>query len=111
MGISWSATYIRVRQTVTIRAPLKVIDANSGELIFDDSIRDYLKYWFAFQTQQRGQVIYKTEIDMMADLARHLPRRIAYALYPAGMPEVKEGEILLRPEVKLLGNQGVIAFD
>ena len=111
VGISGSATYIRVRQSATIHIPLKVIETNSGGVIFNDSIIDYVKYWFAFQTQQRGQVTFKSETEILADLGKHLTGRIAHALYPTGMPEVEEGEVLLRPNVELLGSGGVIQFD
>ena len=110
-GISGTATYIRKRLSALVKTRIKVIDTKTGDLVFNDWVRDYLKYWYAFQTQQRRQIVFKTEENMMADLGNHLPRRIAYVLYPTGLPEVKEGEILLKPEVKLLGNDGVIAFD
>ena len=110
-GISGTATYIRKRLSALIKTRIKVIDTKTGDLVFNDSVRDYLKYWYAFQTQQRRQIVFKTEENMMADLGNHLPRRIAYVLYPTGLPEVKEGEILLKPEIELLGNQGIIAFD
>lgn len=111
VGISGSATYVRVRQSGTVRAHIKVIDTQSEKEIFDSSIIDYIKYWFAFQTQQRGQVAFKTDDEILADLGKHLPGRIAHVLYPQGMPEVKEGEVLLCPDIELLGSQGVIQFD
>ena len=110
-GISGTATYIRKRLSALVKTRIKVIDTKTGDLVFNDSVRDYLKYWYAFQTQQRRQIVFKTEENMMADLGNHLPRRIAYVLYPTGLPEVKEGEVLLKPEIELLGNQGVITFD
>ncbi len=110
-GISGSATYIRVRQSATIQAPLKVIDVKSGQVIFDASITDYIKYWFAFQTQQKGQVTFKSETEILADLGKHLTGRIAHALYPTGMPDVMLGEVLRRPDEELLGSSGVVQFD
>lgn len=111
-GISGTATMVRARQSALVKTHLKVIDTKTGELIFDDSILDYLKYWFAFQVENRNMVRFKTEAEMMADLGNHLPRRIAYALYPSGMPVVNEGEVLLKPEnLILLGSGGAVAWD
>ena len=59
-----------------------------------------------------GEQAQKEEEEMMADLGNHLPRRIAYALYPTGMPVVKEGEVLLKPEnLILLGSGGAVTWD
>jgi hypothetical protein len=110
-GISGSATYIRVRLAANTRTWVKVIDTKSGQLVFNDSIGGYIKYWYAFQTQQRAQVIFKTDSDMMADLGKHVSKRIAYTLDPTGMPEEEEGVILLKPEIALLGSQGAIKFE
>jgi hypothetical protein len=110
-GISGSATYVRTRLSAHIRAWIKVIDTKSGQLIFNNSIRGYIKYWYAYQTEQRRQVTFKTDTEMQADLGQHLSRRIAYALDPIGMPEVKEGEVLRTPPVVLLGTGGVIRWD
>jgi hypothetical protein len=111
VGISGSATYIRKLQTARVIVNLKVTDAKTGELVYNDAIGDYLKYWYAYQTQQRRQITFREPSDMMADLGNHLPRRIAYILYPTGMPEVKEGVVLDKPDLELLGNQGVIQWD
>ncbi len=111
-GISGTATYLRARQSALVKTHLKIVDTKTGELIFDDTIVDYLKYWHAFQVENRGMVRLKTEEEMMADLGNHLPRRIAYALYPTGMPVVKEGEVLLKPEnLILLGSGGAVTWD
>jgi hypothetical protein len=111
-GISGTSTMVRARQSALVKAHLKVIDTKTGELIFDDSVLDYIKYWFAFQVENRNMVRFKTEEEMMADLGNHLPRRIAYALYPTGMPIVKEGEVLLKPEnIILIGTGGEVAWD
>ena len=105
-GISGAADYLRALQSALVKVQLKIVDAKTGELIFDDKIVDYLKYWHAFQVENRGMVRYKSEKEMMADLGLHLPRRIAYALYPTGMPIVKEGEVLLKPEDLILRGSG-----
>lgn len=55
--------------------------------------------------------MFKKEVEMLSDLGKHLAGRIAYALYPSGVPEVKGGEVLLRPEVELYGPNGRITFD
>ena len=110
-GISGSATYVRKRLSAIVHAWIKVIDTKSGQLIFNNSITDYIKYWYAFQTQQRRQVAFKTDEEMMADLSKHLTGRIGYALYPAGMPKVKEGEVLVKPPYKLLGTEGPIRWE
>lgn len=111
-GISGAASYNRARQSALVKTRIKIVDTKTGELIFDDKILDYLKYWHAFQLENRNMVRYKTEKEMMADLGNHLPRRIAYALYPTGMPIVKEGEVLLKPEnLVLLGSGGAVPWD
>ena len=53
-----------------MRAWIKVIDTKSGQLIFNDSIRGYIKYWYAYQTEQRRQVTFKTDSEMEADLGQ-----------------------------------------
>ena len=111
-GISGTADYLRALQSALVKVHLKVVDAKTGELIFDDKILDYLKYWHAFQVENRGMVRYKTEKEMMADLGNHLPRRIAYAIYPTGMQIVKEGEVVMKPEnLKLLGSGGEVTWN
>ncbi|MDE0297398.1 MAG: hypothetical protein OXN17_02050 [Candidatus Poribacteria bacterium] len=111
-GISGTADYLRARQSALVTTQIKIVDTKTGELIFDDKIVDYLKYWHAFQVENRGMVGYKSEKEMMADLGNHLPRRIAYALYPTGMPIVKEGEVLKKPEnLILLGSGGEVTWN
>ena len=110
-GISGSATFVRTRLSAYMRAWIKVIDTNTGQLIFNNSIRGYIKYWYAYQTEGRRQVTFKTDSEMEADLGKHLSRRIAYALDPIGMPEIREGEVLKTPTVTLKGNQGIIQWD
>ena len=111
VGISGSATFVRTRLSAHMRAWIKVIDTKSGQLIFNNSIRGYIKYWYAYQTEQRRQVTFITDSEMQAELGKHLSRRIAYALDPIGMPVVKEGEVLRTPPVVLLGSGGVIRWD
>ena len=41
----------------------------------------------------------------------HFSGRIAHALYPTGMPEVQDGEVLLHLNIELLRSGGVIQFD
>ena len=111
-GISGAANYNRSRQSALVKVRLKIVDTKTGELIFDDKIVDYLKYWHAYQVENRNMVGYKTDQEMMADLGNHLPKRIAYALYPTGMPIVKEGEVLLKPEdLVLKGSGGNVTWD
>ena len=111
-GISGTADYLRALQSALVKVEVKIIDAKTGELIFDDKIVDYLKYWHAFQVENRNMVGYKSEKEMMADLGNHLPRRIAYALYPTGMPVVKEGEVLMKPEnLTLRGSGGDVTWN
>lgn len=110
-GISGSATFVRTRLSAYMRAWIKVIDTKSGQLVFNNSIRGYIKYWYAYQTEQRRQVTFKTDSEMEADLGQHLSRRVAHALDPIGMPEIREGEVLKTPTVVLKGNQGVIQWD
>lgn len=111
-GISGTADYLRARQSALVTTQIRIVDTKTGELIFDDKIVDYLKYWHAFQVENRGMVGYKSEKEMMADLGNHLPRRIAYALFPTRMPIVKEGEVLMKPEnLRLLGSAGVVTWN
>ena len=110
-GIAGSTKFVRTRLSAHMRAWIKVIDTKSGQLIFNNSIRGYIKYWYAYQTEQRGQVTFLTDSEMQADLGKHLSRRIVHALDPIGMPEIREGEVLRTPPVTLKGNQGIIQWD
>lgn len=110
-GISGTSTYIRTRLTAIGRTRVKVIDTNSGEIIFNDRIRSYLKYWYAYQTQMSEQQIYKTEEERLADLGKYLPLRIAYMLHPTGLKLESEEQILLKPDILLKGTGGIVEFN
>ena len=110
-GISGTSTYIRTRLTAIGRSRVKVIDTSSGEIIFNNRIRSYLKYWYAYQTQQSEQQIFKSDVDRLADLGKHLPLRIAYTLYPTGLKLEDEQKILLKPDIVLKGTGGVVEFN
>ena len=110
-GISGTSTYIRTRLTAIGRIRVKVIDANSGEIIYNNRIRSYLKYWYAYQTQQSEQQIFKSDTDRLADLGQYLTRRIAYVLHPTGLRLENEEQILLKPDIVLKGTGGVVEFN
>ena len=110
-GISGTSTYIRTRLTAIGRIRVKVVDSSSGELIFSNRIRSYLKYWYAYQTQQSEQQIFKTDTDRLADLGQYLPLRIAYILHPTGLKVEDEQQILLKPDMILKGTGGVVEFN
>ena len=110
-GISGTSTYIRTRLTAIGRTRVKVIDANSSEIIFNNRIRSYLKYWYAYQTQMSEQQIFKSDMDRLADLGKHLPLRIAYILHPTGLKLEPEERILLKPDIVLKGTGGVVEFN
>ena len=110
-GISGTSTYIRTRLTAIGRVRVKVIDSNSGELIFSNRIRSYLKYWYAYQTQQSEQIIFKSDTDRLADLGKYLPLRIAYVLHPSGLKLEREEQILLKPDIILKGTGGIVDFN
>ena len=110
-GISGTSTYIRTRLTAIGRIRVKVIDSNSGELIFSNRIRSYLKYWYAYQTQQSEQQIFKSDTDRLADLGKYLSLRIAYVLHPTGLRLEPEQQILLKPDIILKGTGGIVEFD
>ena len=110
-GISGTSTYIRTRLTALGRTRVKVVDTNTGEIIFNDRIRSYLKYWYAYQTQMSGQQIFKNDIERLADLGKYLPLRIAYVLHPTGLKLETEEQILLKPDVELKGTGGIVEFN
>ena len=110
-GISGTSTYIRTRLTAIGRTRVKVIDANSNEVIFNSHIRSYLKYWYAYQTQMSEQQIYKTDEERLADLGKYLPLRIAYILHPTGLRLEPEEQILLKPDIVLKGTGGIVEFN
>ena len=110
-GISGTSTYIRTRLTATGRTRVKVIDTNSSEIIFNNRIRSYLKYWYAYQTQMSEQQIFKTPEERLADLGKYLPLRIAYILHPTGLKLESEEQILLKPDVVLKGTGGIVEFN
>ena len=70
-----------------------------------------LSNWYAYQTQQSGQIIFKENIEMLADLGNHLPVRITYMLYPTGLKKEPEEKVLLKPEIKLIGTGGEVKFN
>lgn len=109
-GISGTSTYIRTRLTAIGRIRVKVVNADSGEIVFNSRIRSYLKYWYAYQTQQSEQQIFKSEMDRYADLGKYLPLRIAYVLYPSLKLESEE-QILLKPDIILKGTGGFVEFN
>ena len=110
-GISGTSTYIRTRLTAIGRARVKVVDAGSGDILFNNRIRSYLKYWYAYQTQQSEQIIFKSDTDRLADLGKYLSLRIAYSLYPTGLRLETEEQILLKPDIVLKGTGGVVEFN
>lgn len=110
-GIAGTTRYVRTLQKATMDVRVKVIDVNSEKPNFSDQIKGYIKYWYAYQTQQRGQMVFKDKEQIYADLNSHLTRRIMHALYPTGMPEVAIPEILQKPTFHLLGTQGIIQFN
>ena len=110
-GISGTSTYIRTRLTAIGRTRVKVIDTNSSEIIFNNRIRSYLKYWYAYQTQMSEQQIYKTAEERLADLGKYLPLRIAYSLHPTGLKLEPEEQILLKPDIELKGTGGIVEFN
>ncbi len=110
-GISGTSTYIRTRLTAVGRTRVKVVDANSGELVYNNRIQSYLKYWYAYQTQMSEMQIYKTAEEKFADLGKHLPLRIAYVLHPTGLQLEAEEKILLKPDIELKGTGGIVEFN
>ena len=110
-GISGTSTYITTRQSVSGRVRVKAVDVATGEILYNNQILSYLKYWFAYQTQSSGQVIFKEDKDMLADLGLHLPLRISYELYPTGLKREPEEKILLKPDIVLKGTGGVFIYD
>ena len=110
-GISGTSTYITTRQSVSGNVRVKVIDVASGEILYNNKITSYLKYWFAYQTQQSGQVIFKENVEMLADLGNHLPLRISYMLYPTGLKKEPEEKILMKPKIILKGTGGIFQFN
>ena len=110
-GISGTSTYIRTRLTAIGRIRVKVVDSTSGELIFSNRIRSYLKYWYAYQTQASEQQTFKSDLDRLADLGKYLPLRIAYVLHPTGLKLEPEEQILLKPDLILKGTGGIVEFN
>ena len=110
-GISGTSTYIRTRLTAIGRTRVKVVNVKSGELVYNNHIRSYLKYWYAYQTQMSEMQIFKTEEERFADLGKYLPLRIAYMLHPTGLRSEAEEQILLKPDILLKGTGGIVKFN
>lgn len=110
-GISGTSTYITTRQSVSSKVRVKVIDVATGEMLYNNQILSYLKYWFAYQTQQSGQVVFKEDNEMLADLGLHLPLRISYKLYPTGLKQEPAEKVLLAPKIVLKGTGGIFKYD
>ncbi len=109
-GISGTSTYIRTRLTALGGVRVKIV-APTGALLYNNRIRSYLKYWYAYQTQQSQQIIYKTEVEKLADLGKYLPLRIAYVLHESGFRLEPEEQILLKPDLVLKGTGGIVEFN
>lgn len=109
-GISGTSTYITTRQSAFGRVRIKIIDTSTGNLLYNNQIRSYLKYWYAYQTQSSGQIIFKEDVEMLADLGLELPKRIAFMLNPSQLREEPEDKVLLKPDIVLKGNAGIIQF-
>ena len=109
-GISGTSTYIRTLQAAVGKVRVKAIDVQSGNMLYNNQILSHLKYWFAYQTQASGQIIFKEPVDMLADLGNHLPRRIAYMLYPSGIAKEPEDKVLVKPDIVLKGTGGIVEF-
>jgi hypothetical protein len=110
-GISGTSTYITTRQDAIGGVRVKVIHVASGKILYNNKISSFLKYWFAYQTQQSGQVVFKEEVEMLADLGKQLPLRISYMLYPSGLKRDPEEKVLLKPDLILKGTSGIFKFD
>ena len=110
-GISGTSTYIRTRLTATGRTRVKVVDTETSKLTYNNRIRSYLKYWYAYQTQMSEQQIFKDDVERLADLGKYLPLRIAYVLHPTGFQEESEERILLKPDIELKGTGGIVEFN
>ena len=110
-GISGTSTYITTRQSVSGTVRVKAVKVATGEILYNNKIISYLKYWFAYQTQQSGQVIFKADNEMLADLGLHLPLRISYKLYPTGLKQEPQEKVLLIPPIKLIGTGGEFKYD
>ena len=110
-GISGTSTYIRTRLTALGKARVKVVNTASGQLQFSKNIQSYLKYWYAYQTQQSEQQIFKSSEERLADLGKYLSLRIAYVLYPTGFRLETEEQILLKPDMELKGTGGIVEFN
>ena len=111
-GISGTATYVRRRKGASATAQVRVINVKTGHLVFNSTVKGHVKYWYAWQTQQRNHISFVTEAEMLCDLGIHLASRIAYMLYPTGVAEVKKGEVLLKPSVEFLSEKGLrVRFD
>ena len=91
-GISGTSTYIRTRLTALGRTRVKVVNANSGELVYNNRV-------------------YKTDEERYADLGKYLPLRIAYVLHPTGLRLEEEEQILLEPDIELKGTGGIVEFN
>lgn len=111
-GITPSASiYIRTLRSILGEIRVKVIHTKTGELVFSDGVKSYLKYWYAYLIYMRNNIVVKTDEEMLADLGRYLPRRIAHALYPEGIPETEEKLVLRKPQERYKSSDGYIAFD
>lgn len=110
-GISGTSTYITTRQRASVKTRVKVIDVATSNLLYNNQISSILKYWFAYQTQASGQVVFKEPAEMLADLGNHLPRRILYILYPNGSQKEPEDKVLLKPNIILKGTGGIMEFN
>ena len=110
-GISGTSTFIRTRQAAIGKVRIKVIDTATANVLYNNKIQSYLKYWYAYQTQSSGQIIFKENVDMLADLGKHLPLRISYMLYPSGLKKEPEEKVLLKPDIELKGSGGRIQFN
>lgn len=110
-GIAGTSRYIRTLQKATVYVVVRVIDVKTEKPLFSDQVEGYIKYWYAYQTQQRSQVVFKDKQQIYADLNNHILARIIHELHPMGTANIPIPQVLLKPTIPLVGTQGEVKFD
>lgn len=104
-----SKRYTLWKQTATIDTTLKIINTESGEVMWKDDIKGATKYIKAFQAQtpERNPV---PDNVVIAQLRDHLVDRMAHALYPE-YPDRETPELKRKPDVELMDSTGEIVYE
>jgi len=84
-GPTGAARYYNVGQTVILRSKLKIIDVNSGNVIWQGDLKAFKRYNTRYRTDQAEKLV--REDTMVADIRKEYADNFVAKLYPERIPE------------------------